>query len=130
MRRSTRALGAALVALAACACGSDQTSAMLGTGHWGPYDVEVETRPAPPRAGNNEVVVMVTGELHRPVYDALVHLRADPAAPWVQAIEDGHVGVYRRAVNFNRDTTMLDVQLRRGDEMTVMAFPVTIGALR
>lgn len=129
-----RAAALTLVVLSAAgivACGASQESAPLGTARWGQYAVAVETRPWPPREGNNEVVVIISGERHQPVYDAVVSIRAQAGAAWVQAIEDGHVGVYRRAVNFGHggDTT-LEVQLRRGDEQAVLAFPVALPAPR
>ncbi len=119
------ALGALLL-LGGC---SDDRSETLGTRAWGSIEVAVETRPFPPLAGNDEVVVIVSGAHRRPVYDAVVSIRAQSSAPWVQAIQDGHLGVYRRAVRFTRDPgNALEVQLRRGDEQTVLAFPVTLGS--
>jgi len=94
---------------------------------WGGFEVAVEVRPAPPRPGHNEVVVIITAERHRPVYDALVWMRARPDAPWVQAIEDGHVGVYRRAINFGRaGATQLEVKLQRESSVDVLVFPATV----
>jgi hypothetical protein len=121
-----------LAALAACSDPADEPT-QLGTQAWGPFDVSVESLPSPPRAGHNEVVVQITGERSRPVYDALVQLRAGPASDWVQAIEDGHVGVYRRAVNFsagtgNRIARTLEVQLVRGDDRTILQFPIPGGS--
>jgi len=101
----------------------------LGTQQWGPYDVTVETRPWPPREGQNEVVVMIAGEHHQPIYDALVTLRTQVSSPWIQAIEDGHVGVYRRAVRFGSNPqNSLQVQLQRGNETAILEFPVTVRA--
>jgi len=74
---------------------------------------------------------MIVGEHHQPIYDALVTMRAQDSSPWVQAIEDGHVGVYRRAVRFAADgQSSLQIQLQRGDEKTVLDFPVIVGAQR
>ncbi len=125
-RRRTRfAALLAGAALLACSDGGQTTS--LGSQSWGSIDIAVEVRPSPPREGHNEVVVLVSAERQRPVYDALVWVRAQPSAPWVQAIEDGHVGVYRRAVNFGRgpDAT-LEVQIRHHDAETVVRFPVQL----
>lgn len=129
-----RRLCAVLTMLAACAmaaCGESSDSYVVGTGRWNDFDVTVESRPAPPRAGNNEVVVIVTGARRQPVFDALVTLRAQPSEPWVQAIEDGHVGVYRRAVNFGRgQSATIQVQLRHGSDQGTLSFPVAILAAR
>jgi hypothetical protein len=110
-----------------CACSDNGNASNLGTQSWGAIQVSVETRPSPPRHGRNEVVVLVSGDRHRPVYDAVIRLRAQQDA-WVQAIEDGHVGVYRRAVDFGEgDHATLQVQLQRGSEETILEFPVPIG---
>jgi len=112
-------------------CGADDGNAQIGAQRWGNLDVAVEVRPSPPRAGHNEVVVIVSGEHHRPIYDALVYLRAQPDLPWVQAIEDGHVGVYRRAVLFaDGGAAALQVRLQRGSEESVLIFPLSLRAAR
>jgi hypothetical protein len=128
-RGSRSALLLALASL--CACGESNDSSIVGTGHWGALEVSVESRPSPPRPGVNEVVVIITGERRRPVFDAVVSLRAQAGSPWVQAIEDGHVGVYRRAVNFGAgERALLQVQVRRGAEEQTLEFPVAILASR
>jgi len=115
------------LALTLAACNSSQDASQIGVRQWGTFDVAVEVRPAPPRRGHNEVVVIITGEHHRPVYDALVAVRADPEQPWVQAIEDGHVGVYRRAVLFSHGpAASLQVRVQRADAQSVLEFPVTL----
>ena len=122
---------ALLAAVGTSACGSGEQSGTVGTRQWGAYDVTVETRPWPPREGQNEVVVTVAGEHHRPIYDAVVTMRAQASSPWIQAIEDGHVGVYRRAVRFGPSgQNNLQVQLHRGDDSTILDFPVTVEAHR
>ena len=129
-RASNRAgLLALVIVVALGGCGSGEQSGTIGTRQWGSYDVTVESRPWPPRQGQNEIVVMIVGEHHQPIYDALVTMRAQDSSPWVQAIEDGHVGVYRRAVRFAADgQSNLQIQLQRGDEKTVLDFPVIVGA--
>lgn len=131
-RTTPRAAVVATLALLA-ACGNGPDPAQIGSRQWEGYDVAVEVRPAPPRAGHNEVVVIISGAHHRPIYDALVAVRATADQPWVQAIQDGHVGVYRRAVYFarGRDATLqaqVQVQLQRGDAHGELAFPVTLAA--
>jgi hypothetical protein len=121
-----RAIALGAVALLP-ACSSDDTSVSLGSQSWGTYTVAVESRPAPPRPGSNEIVIQVSGEKHRPVYDALVFVRTAPTAEWTQAIEDGHVGVYRRAVRFARGgNASLEVLLRRNGEESTLVFPVNV----
>ena len=128
-RRLTRLV--VLVAISLAGCGTEEHSGTIGTRQWGSYEVTVETRPWPPRPGQNEVVVMIVGDHHQPIYDALVTMRAQATSPWVQAIEDGHVGVYRRAVRFTADSqNNLQIQLQRGDERGTLDFPVTMAAQR
>jgi len=122
---SLRLLAFSNLALLLGACGPADTAGQVGTQRWGNFDVAVELRPSPPREGRNEVVVIVSGERHRPVYDALVFVRSDSEQAWVQAIEDGHVGVYRRAVLFgHRADPALQVRLQRGDEQAELVFPL------
>jgi hypothetical protein len=119
----TAVLGAGLLD----ACGNSDDRSRIGARKWGTVDVAVEVRPSPPRPGHNEVVVIVSAEHHRPVYDAIVALRVQPAEPWVQAIEDGHVGVYRRAVVFGPGrAAVLQVRLQRAGEQAVLEFPVAM----
>jgi hypothetical protein len=128
VRRALAVLAAGALGSGAIAgCSNSADTAQIGVRPWGSYDVAVELRPAPPRPGHNEVVVIITGEHHRPVYDALVSLRADSSQAWVQAIEDGHVGVYRRAVLFGAGTqATLQVRLQRADVQSVLEFPVAM----
>lgn len=121
---------AVLVAIALGGCGSSEQSGTIGTRQWGPYEVTVETRPWPPQQGQNEVVVIIVGEHHEPIYDALITMRAQASSAWVQAIEDGHVGVYRRAVRFPDGPGDLQIQLQRGEEKAVLDFPVIVGKHR
>lgn len=119
----------ALLVIALTGCGVQEQSGTIGTRQWGAYEVTVETRPWPPREGQNEVVVMIVGQRNQPIYDALVTMRAQAASPWIQAIEDGHVGVYRRAVRFAADSqTNLQIQFQRGEEKTILDFPVSVRA--
>jgi hypothetical protein len=129
--RAALAAGMGAVVLVVGACGAAEEAVTIGTAPWGPYDVAVELRPAPPRTGSNEAVVILSGEHHRPVYDALVFVRTQSDADWVQAIEDGHVGVYRRAVHFTHaGRVLLQVRLLRDNNESVIDFPVDVAASR
>ena len=47
--------------------------------------------------------------------------------PWVQAIQDGFIGVYRRAVDIgDGDIVVLQVRLQRGEEQKVLLFPLKL----
>jgi hypothetical protein len=87
----------------------------------------VETRPDPPVPGMNEFLIMATGERGRPTYDLIVSLRTSDGDPWKQAIQDGQVGVYRRAAALEPvSRSVLQVQVRRGAEQGVLRFPFTL----
>lgn len=111
-----------LTALSACSGGGGDN---IPAQKWQNMDVRVEIRPSPPRTGMNEVLVMVTDERGRPGYDLMVSLRSSDQEKWVQAIEDGQVGVYRRAVEFAPgEKSVLQVQVRGGGKEGVLRFPV------
>ena len=62
-----------------------------------------------------------------PVGDLTISLRAADSMPWVQAIEDGNIGVYRRAIDLgDKQATTLQVKLQQGTEETVLLFPMTL----
>jgi hypothetical protein len=136
-------LPALLASLLAAAC-SSEGGVSLGSQHWGDLDVTVETRPAPARAGSNEAVVILSGPHRRPVYDAVVCVQGGPQQPstgtarvqsdagpvsgdCAQAIQDGHVGVYRRAVRFPPGAAAsLEVTVQRGGQQANFVFPLAL----
>ncbi len=113
----------ALLLLAACSAPPE--GARLEPQKWGNVIIEVESRPAPPRAGMNEFLVLATEERGRPVGNLMVSLRADEKQPWRQAIQDGLSGVYRRAIKVPVGGEGLHVQIRRkrSDEQIELFFP-------
>jgi hypothetical protein len=135
LRLRLRSVLLVLLAPLAAACMREDAAGVFTAGQpWESRDVLVEVRAHGEAAsdaianGRNEVVVGITAEHRRPVFDAMVELRAVPGGAWVQAIEDGHVGVYRRAVDFGADArnATLEVRLRReGETEAVLRFPST-----
>lgn len=115
-----------IACLAACNGGSEpQVSIPLQ--RWKEMDVKIETHPNPPQAGMSEIVVIVTGARGRPVQDLTVSLRGKDSIPWVQAIQDGLIGVYRRAVDIgDGDSTVLQVRLKQGTDEQVLLFPLKL----
>lgn len=113
--------------LVACSVGNEPPAIPLQ--HWQEMDVRLETHPNPPVAGLSEIVVIVTGPHGRPIHDLIISLRGKETMPWVQTIQDGYMGVYRRAVDIGSgDTVDLHVQLQRGDEQKVLIFPLKLTA--
>lgn len=130
-----RILAAAVIAIAAvaassCSDGGGARAPAIAPQRWGDIEIKVETRPAPPQPGANEILVMATGPHGRPVHDLMILVRAGDQAPWTQAIQDGYVGVYRRALHLGPETTALEVQARSGDEQKVFSFPLAVGDRR
>lgn len=114
----------ALLLLAACDGGNSVPD--MQPQMWEGAEVRVESRPSPPRAGINEFLVIVTGE-RGPVHDIMVSVRTDDHDQWVQAIQDGEVGVYRRAATVGSGTrSVLQVQLKRHGTEEVLLFPLKI----
>ncbi len=94
---------------------------------WQGLDVRVESRPSPPVKGMNEFLVIVTDGRGQPAWDCLVDVRTAGADPWKQAIQDGRVGVYRRAALVGPgERSVLQVQVRRNDQETVLRFPLNL----
>ncbi len=129
-RWSLRGLGASLLACALFAtlpgCGSGSQAPAVKPQQWRGMDVSLESRPNPPRAGMNEFLVTITDQHGRPGFDLVVSLRTRETEPWTQAIEDGQMGVYRRALKIDPATDkMLQVQLRGGNATGVLSFPLT-----
>lgn len=107
------------------ACGRDQV-ADTQPQKWQGAEVRVESRPSPPRPGINEFLVIVTGE-RGPVHDIMVSVRTDDQDQWIQAIQDGEVGVYRRAAKVTLGTrSVLQVQIKRNGAEGVLRFPLNL----
>ena len=92
-------------------------------------DVRIETHPNPPLAGMSEIVVIVTGLHGKPIQDLTVSLRGNVSMPWVQAIQDGYIGVYRRGVDIgDGETTVVQVKIQQGGEQNILLFPLRLSA--
>ena len=111
------------------ACSDSSGLPSIPAQQWKDAIIRIETHPNPPLAGMSEIVVIVTGPRGRPVQDLTVSLRGKDSAPWVQAIQDGLIGVYRRAVDIGDDGAMqLQVRLRHGAEEKILFFPLNVQA--
>lgn len=64
---------------------------------WQDLSVRIETRPSPVREGMNEFLVIASRQQHGFTSDLVVYIRTEHS-DWVQAIPDGALGVYRRAL--------------------------------
>ncbi len=117
----------ALMVLALAACSSSGHGPDTLPQRWGDLDVRVETRPSPPSPGMNEFLVIITDARGQPGWDCLVALRTAETDPWKQAIQDGRVGVFRRAALVARgERAVIQVQISHGDQQTVLHFPINL----
>ena len=118
-----------LSALALVSCGSGGEGVVIPPQRWKDMDVRVESHPNPPVVGMSEFVVIVTGPHGRPAGDMIVSMRGDDGMPWVQAIQDGRIGVYRRAVELlDSKQPILQINLKQGEEQNTLLFPLKLAA--
>jgi len=90
-------------------------------------EIRIETRPSPPRSGLVEILAIVTGPHGAPVHDLIISMRTADGDPWVQAIQDGHLGVYRRAAKIGiGERSVLQLQIQLGMEQDLLRFPLKL----
>ncbi len=114
----------ALFVLCLSACSAPEEYVPIPVQNWDGTLIEIQTRPAPVSAGMNEFLVIATLERGKPVHDLIVSLRASDAQEWKQAIQDGHSGVYRKAVMVPKGARYIYVDLRkkRSEDATELKF--------
>ena len=114
-----------LVVVLLTACSGPDPRYQMAPQKWNDVVIKVESRPTPVRPGMNEFLVLATLERGKPVHDLIISLRAAAELEWQQAIQDGHSGVYRRALRVP-GTPILYIQLRKkmSEETTVLEFPI------
>lgn len=118
---------ASLLAVGLAACNDEAKPLQIPSQQWKENVVRIETHPNPPLAGMSEIVVIVTGPHGRPTGNLIVSLRGGESQPWIQAIQDGFIGVYRRAVDIGEsNSTVVQVQLQEGSERKVLLFPLKL----
>lgn len=119
----------AAITLLLAGCGGEPPL-RFGPQTWQDISVFVETRPSPPRAGMNEFLVVATRKDRSHAWQLIVSLRTNPADDWRQAIQDGHVGVYRKALPVEDpavDVLYLQVLDKRSGQTGELRFPLNQG---
>ncbi len=117
-------LGLLGLALAACA---NQDAPVIPPQMWGDMQIRVEPRPEIPIVGMNEFLVTATRKPSKPVFDLIVSVRMSESDVWQQAIQDGHVGVYRRALMVSDPATQsIFVRVEQGDKTRELRFPLKV----
>jgi hypothetical protein len=95
---------------------------------WNDTEFLVEIRPGAPTRGMNEFVVVATDSKGVPGYEYIVSIKMNTAKDWQQMIQDGHSGVYRRAIAVDDpENGVLLVQVRHKREenkQVSLSFPL------
>jgi hypothetical protein len=102
-------------------CGATQDSP---TEYWRDLRIHVESRSYSAVPGMRELLVFVNRGAVLPGWDCRIDLRTSDADSWKQAIEDGRVGVYRRAAQVDQEHSVLQVWIRAEGSETVLRFPL------
>lgn len=96
--------------------------------HWNDTEFLVEIRPGAPTKGMNEFVVVATDSKGVPGYEYIVSIKMNSANDWQQMIQDGHSGVYRRAIAVDdpqNGVLMVQVRHKREEGKQVsLSFPL------
>jgi len=84
------------------------------TTKWGDYTFRLEARPPVIVEGMIEMLTIVNYKEKLRGWDLILYYRIGPTGKWVQAIQDGHTGVYRRAMKINDPASdVLHVHVKR-----------------
>jgi len=116
-----------VVTLALCCflmlTGCAEDSQRLPTQTWENLFVTMETRPPTAQRGMNEFLVIANEEQVRAASDLIVTLVVKGKEKRYQAIQDGHVGVYRRAIPLEDPANdVIIVEIQRGEETGYLEF--------
>lgn len=123
IRLSLLVLGVTLLG----ACSGGPEAQLIPPQQWKDVEVRLDTRPSPPRSGMTEAIIIFTGARGIPVHNLIVSLRSSDRDEWKQTIQDGQIGVYRRAVKLGSgERSVLQVKIQRGAEQGVLRFPLTL----
>jgi len=121
-----RALLVSLSMVLLAACGGEVVTSP--TQQWKDMSFRIETRPPTIKPGMIEFLVIANRGERKRAHDLLVSLRIGEQGRWTQAIQDGAVGVYRRALRVNDPANdVLNVYIRHKDEETILKFPLDFG---
>lgn len=113
------------VMLALCGCSTDTQVSAAET--WRDLQIHVEARSYAPIPAMKELLVYVNRGRGLPAWDCRVDVRTSDADPWKQAIEDGHVGVYRRATRVDAaEHSVVQVWIHAEGDATVLRFPLSV----
>jgi len=89
--------GLILAGLLLSSCSADEQAWSPAPQSWQDMSIRVETQPSPVRQGMNEFILIANRQQRGFVNDLLVHVRTEDSG-WRQAIPDGALGVFRKAL--------------------------------
>ena len=96
---------------------------------WNKTEFVVEVRPGAPRVGMNEFVVIATQLDGVPGYNYVITIKTNLNANASQMIQDGHSGVYRRAIEIKdpaNEVLLVDIVQKPGSDLkTELRFPLS-----
>ena len=105
------------------ACSSEVTT--TAPQQWKDLTFRIEARPPQLRPGMVEFLVIANRDVKKRAHDLLVSIRMGEMGKWTQAIQDGHTGVYRRAIKvLDPDSDILMVHVKYKGEEKLFAFPL------
>ena len=112
------------LALLLTACGGPVP--VLPAQTWEGIRINIETRPERLEKGMNEFLVIASKtDRNIPVHDLIISLAINDSGQWQQAIQDGHVGAYRRAMRVSDPASdVLLVRIEHGNQSGVLRFPL------
>ncbi len=118
MRMGLRLLWVGLL----CACSAGDVGWVPAPQSWQDITITMETQPAPIRQGMNEFILIANHQQRGFINDLLVEVHTEDSG-WKQAIPDGALGVFRKAL-LVRDVhnDHLYVRLTRGGKHGEMVF--------
>lgn len=121
-----RLICAVLLLLASCSGGEAGWAPQPQS--WQDLTIRVETRPVQPRLGMNEFLLIANHQQRGFINNLLVEVRST-GSDWKQAMPDGALGVFRRALPVaDLQHDQLYVRLTRNGQHGEMTFPLAEAA--
>ncbi len=118
-------MGIMAVLLLLAGCSSEEGAWAPAPQAWQDMSIRVETRPVVLRAGMNEFLVIANRQQRGFTSDLMVDVRTDHSG-WKQAMPDGALGVYRRALPVKDvQHDHLYVRLQRKGQQGELVFSLT-----
>lgn len=126
LQRLSGKLAICLLVSSLAACGGPGVTTYPSQ-HWKGINVHVQaSKGGVPGEVMDEIMVMASDNRGRPVHDLLVSVRDSDKDVWGQAIQDGEIGVYRKAIKMEKGR-QARIQVRivqeKDNTQTILFFP-------